>query len=74
MTNNGEDSDQGVEDFSDPNIDEVSDNIDDKCLEEVEDVRGPSFNATHASEFPDYADIAPAHRIGVKFIVRRVVH
>ncbi|PPS05065.1 hypothetical protein GOBAR_AA15591 [Gossypium barbadense] len=44
MTNNGEDSDQDVEDFSDPDVDEVSDNNDDEGPEEVEDVYGPSFN------------------------------
>ncbi|XP_017609411.1 uncharacterized protein LOC108455348 [Gossypium arboreum] len=85
MTNNGEDSDQDVEDFSDPDVDEVPDNIDDEGPEEVEDVHGPSFcnpshgiilrnepggnmlnvdpDAAHASEFPEYADIVPAHRL-----------
>ncbi|PPS07513.1 hypothetical protein GOBAR_AA13126 [Gossypium barbadense] len=85
MTNNGEDSDQDVEDFSDPDVDEVSDDIDDEGPEEVEDVHGPSFcnpshaiilrnklggnmlnvdpDAAHASEFPEYADIEPAHRL-----------
>ncbi|PPS12371.1 hypothetical protein GOBAR_AA08276 [Gossypium barbadense] len=65
MTNNGEDSDQDVEDFSDPDIDEVPDDINDEGLEEVEDVHGPSFysDAAHASEFPEYADIVPAHRL-----------
>ncbi|PPD69274.1 hypothetical protein GOBAR_DD33842 [Gossypium barbadense] len=37
-----------VEDFSDPDVDEVPDNIDDKGLEEVKDVHGPSFsNPSH---------------------------
>ncbi|PPR82840.1 hypothetical protein GOBAR_AA37875 [Gossypium barbadense] len=84
MTNNGEDSDQDVEDFSDPDVDEVSNDIDDEGPEEVEDVHGPSFSnpsrgiilrneprgdmlnvdldAAHAPEFPEYADIVPAHR------------
>ncbi|KAK5824081.1 hypothetical protein PVK06_018844 [Gossypium arboreum] len=85
MTNNGEDSDQDVEDFSDPDVDEVPNDIDDEGPEEVEDIHGPSFcnpshgiilrnepggnmlnvdpNATYASEFPEYADIVPAHRL-----------
>ncbi|PPS09234.1 hypothetical protein GOBAR_AA11425 [Gossypium barbadense] len=65
MTNNGEDSDQDVEGFSDPDVDEVSDDIDDEGPEEVEDVHDPSFypDAAHASEFPEYADIVPAHRL-----------
>ncbi|PPD85672.1 hypothetical protein GOBAR_DD17395 [Gossypium barbadense] len=87
MTNNGEDSDQDVEDFSDPDVDEVPDDIDDESPEEVEDVHGPSFSnpsrgiilrnepggdmlnvdpdATHTSEFPEYADIVPAHRLTI---------
>ncbi|PPR87773.1 hypothetical protein GOBAR_AA32927 [Gossypium barbadense] len=85
MTNNGEDSDQDVEDFSDLDVDEVPDDIDDEGPKEVEDVHGPSFcnpshsiilrnkpggnmlnvdpDAAHASEFPEYADIVPAHRL-----------
>ncbi|KAH1047261.1 hypothetical protein J1N35_038045 [Gossypium stocksii] len=48
MTNNGEDSDQDVEDFSDPDVDEVPDDIDDKGPKEVEDVHSPSFsNPSH---------------------------
>ncbi|XP_017614136.1 uncharacterized protein LOC108459300 [Gossypium arboreum] len=48
MTNNGEDSDQDVEDFSDPDVDEVPDDIDDEGPEKVEDVHGPSFcNPSH---------------------------
>lgn len=43
-TNNGEDFDQDVEDFSDPDVDKVPDDIDDEGLEEVEDVHGPSFS------------------------------
>ncbi|KAK5770760.1 hypothetical protein PVK06_046913 [Gossypium arboreum] len=84
-TNNGEDSNQDVKDFSDPDVDEVLDNINDEGLEEVEDVHDPSFSnpshdivlqnepgagmlnvdsdATHASEFPEYADIVPAHKL-----------
>ncbi|PPR88033.1 hypothetical protein GOBAR_AA32651 [Gossypium barbadense] len=85
MSNNGEDSDQDVEDFSDPDVDEVPDDIDDEGSEEIEDVHGPSFcnpshgiilrnelggnmlnvdpDAAHASEFPEYADIVPTHRL-----------
>ncbi|KAK5794285.1 hypothetical protein PVK06_035504 [Gossypium arboreum] len=44
MTNNGEDSDQDIEDFIDPNIDKVPDDIDDEGLEGVEDVHSPSFS------------------------------
>ncbi|PPS20208.1 hypothetical protein GOBAR_AA00334 [Gossypium barbadense] len=48
MTNNGEDSNQDIEDFSDPDVDEVPGNIDDEGPEEVEDVHGPSFsNSSH---------------------------
>ncbi|PPD97365.1 hypothetical protein GOBAR_DD05578 [Gossypium barbadense] len=87
ITNNGEDSDQDVEDFSDPDVDEVPDDIDDEGPEKVEDVHGHSFsnpsrgiilrnelggdmlnvdpNAAHASEFPEYADIVPAHRLTI---------
>ncbi|PPR87671.1 hypothetical protein GOBAR_AA33010 [Gossypium barbadense] len=64
MANNDEDSDQDVEDFSDPNVDEVPDDIDDEGPEEVEDVHGPSFNSD-VSEFPEYVDIIPAHRLAV---------
>ncbi|PPD72995.1 hypothetical protein GOBAR_DD30097 [Gossypium barbadense] len=64
-TNNGEDSNQDVEDFSNLDIEEVPDNIDDESPEEVEDAHSPSFNpdAAHAFEFPEYADIVPAHRL-----------
>ncbi|PPS04162.1 hypothetical protein GOBAR_AA16506 [Gossypium barbadense] len=44
MTNNGEDSNQDVEDFSDPDINEVLDDIDDEGPEKVEDVYDPSFS------------------------------
>ncbi|PPS00710.1 hypothetical protein GOBAR_AA19952 [Gossypium barbadense] len=44
MTNNGEDSDQDVEDFSDSDVDEVPDDIDDEGPEKVEDVHGLLFN------------------------------
>ncbi|KAL1179433.1 hypothetical protein V6Z11_A03G159200 [Gossypium hirsutum] len=44
MTNNGEDSNQNVEDFSDLDVDELSDNIDDEGPKEVEDVHGSSFS------------------------------
>ncbi|PPD72543.1 hypothetical protein GOBAR_DD30559 [Gossypium barbadense] len=44
MTNNGEDSNQDVKDFNDPDVDEVSDGIDDEGLEEVEDVHDLSFS------------------------------
>ncbi|PPD70518.1 hypothetical protein GOBAR_DD32604 [Gossypium barbadense] len=50
MTNNGKDSDQDVEDFSDPDVDEVPDDIDDE-------------DAAYASEFPKYADIVLTHRL-----------
>ncbi|PPD66213.1 hypothetical protein GOBAR_DD36908 [Gossypium barbadense] len=85
MNNNGEDSNQDVEDFNDPDVDKVSDDIDDESPEEVEDVHDPSFSnssrgivlrnklggnmlnvdpdATHASEFPEYSDIVPTHRL-----------
>ncbi|KAK5771564.1 hypothetical protein PVK06_047782 [Gossypium arboreum] len=84
-TNNGEDFDQDVEDFSDPDIDEVLNDIDDEGPKKIEDVHGSSFNnpsygivlrnelggdilkvdpnAVHAFEFPEYADIVPAHRL-----------
>ncbi|PPS17737.1 hypothetical protein GOBAR_AA02836 [Gossypium barbadense] len=42
-TNNGEDFDQDVEDFSDPDVDEVLDDIDVEGLEEVEDAHSPLF-------------------------------
>ncbi|KAK5804134.1 hypothetical protein PVK06_031783 [Gossypium arboreum] len=44
MTNNGEDYDQDVKDFSDFDVDEVPNNIDDEGPEEVEDVHSPSFS------------------------------
>ncbi|KAK5839552.1 uncharacterized protein LOC108484896 [Gossypium arboreum] len=44
MTNNGEDSNQDVEDFSDSDVDEVPDDIDDEGPEKVEDVHGLLFN------------------------------
>ncbi|PPS09565.1 hypothetical protein GOBAR_AA11075 [Gossypium barbadense] len=48
MTNNGKDSDQDVEDFSDPDVDEVLDDINNEGPEEVEDVHCPSFsNPSH---------------------------
>ncbi|PPR92766.1 hypothetical protein GOBAR_AA27907 [Gossypium barbadense] len=84
-TNNGEDFDQDVEDFSDPDIDEVLNDIDDEGPKKIEDVHGSSFNnpnygivlrnelggdilkvdpnTVHAFEFPEYADIVPAHRL-----------
>ncbi|KAH1097011.1 hypothetical protein J1N35_013932 [Gossypium stocksii] len=84
-TNKGENSDQDVEDFSDLDVDEVLNDIDDECPEEAEDVHGPSFSnpsrgiilrnelgsdmlnvnsdATHASEFPKFADIVPAPKL-----------
>ncbi|KAK5840154.1 hypothetical protein PVK06_009037 [Gossypium arboreum] len=43
-TNNGENSYQDVEDFSDPDVDEVPGDIDDEVQEEVKDIHGPSFN------------------------------
>ncbi|XP_040967113.1 uncharacterized protein [Gossypium hirsutum] len=50
MTDNGEDSDQDVEDFSDPDVDEVLDDIDDEGPKEVEDVHDPSFsNSNHGT-------------------------
>ncbi|PPE02805.1 hypothetical protein GOBAR_DD00174 [Gossypium barbadense] len=61
ITNNGEDSDKDVKDFSDLDVDKAPDDIDDEGPEEVEDVHGPSFNAAHASKFLKYADIVPAH-------------
>ncbi|KAH1098241.1 hypothetical protein J1N35_015162 [Gossypium stocksii] len=44
MTNNGENSDQNVEDFSDPNVDEVPGDLYDKGPKEVENVHGLSFS------------------------------
>ncbi|PPR94776.1 hypothetical protein GOBAR_AA25893 [Gossypium barbadense] len=43
-TNNGEDSDQDIEDFSDPVVDEVPDDIGDEGLEKIEDTHGPLFS------------------------------
>ncbi|PPR93497.1 hypothetical protein GOBAR_AA27178 [Gossypium barbadense] len=85
MTNNGEDSNQDVEDFSDLDVDEVPDDIDDEGPKEVEYVHGPSFSnpsrgiilqnepggdmlnidpdIARASEFLEYVDIVPAHRL-----------
>ncbi|KAL1073470.1 hypothetical protein V6Z11_D11G223700 [Gossypium hirsutum] len=76
---------EDAEDFSDPDVDEVPDDIDDEGPEEVEDVHGPSFSnpsrgivlrnepgsdmlnvdpdAAHASEFFEYTDIVPTHRL-----------
>ncbi|PPD99592.1 hypothetical protein GOBAR_DD03390 [Gossypium barbadense] len=84
-TNNGRDSDQDVEDFSDPDIDEVPNDIDDEGMEEVEDAHSLSFSnsshgivlrndprgdmlnvdpdVAHVSEFHEYTDIVPAHRL-----------
>ncbi|PPR82927.1 hypothetical protein GOBAR_AA37788 [Gossypium barbadense] len=45
MTNNGEDSNQDVEDFSDPDVDEVPDDIADESSEKFEDVHGPLFSS-----------------------------
>ncbi|PPD72772.1 hypothetical protein GOBAR_DD30324 [Gossypium barbadense] len=64
MTNNGEDSDQDVEDFSDSDVDEVPDDIDDEGPEEG-DMLNVDLDAGHASEFPEYADIVPAHRLTI---------
>ncbi|XP_016673069.2 uncharacterized protein [Gossypium hirsutum] len=77
----------GGSSFSDPDVDEVPDDIDDEGPKEVEDVHSPSFcnpshgiilrnepggnmlnvdpDAAHASEFPEYADIVPAHRLAL---------
>ncbi|PPS09871.1 hypothetical protein GOBAR_AA10775 [Gossypium barbadense] len=61
MTNNGEDYDQDVEDFSDPDVDEVPNDIDDEGPEK--DMLNIDPDAAHASKFPGSADIVPAHRL-----------
>ncbi|PPD67021.1 hypothetical protein GOBAR_DD36100 [Gossypium barbadense] len=43
-SNNGEDSYHSVKDYSDPNLDEVPEDIDDEGPEEVENVHAPSFS------------------------------